>query len=255
MLLRVAFKGQLSYVMALADMNPMVQFIPEFFNRVSGGRVTMPVRFDAGCTYELAYTKAEIDAGGVDFSEIYIDAEISETQWDNYYRHHLLALPSSALPFSGISGQPGVGVALNGASTPYVVLHELGHNMGLPHGNLAETVTYAASREYANVYELMGSALMRTAEKTSFMAGFQDGIGWLGPNNKATYPTDAWAAGPGTPAWVADYQLAGVEANNGPDVLETVRIPMPMGTYDPSSTAGSTSTGSRWRRASCGAAR
>jgi hypothetical protein len=98
---------------------------------------------------------------------------------------------------------------LNGVTSTYVVVHEMGHNMGLNHANMAETPTFAASRDYANVYDIMGSAVLIASEKSCFMAGYQDGIGWLAPNNKVTYPIDAYAPGANTPAWVADYLLAG----------------------------------------------
>lgn len=107
----------------------------------------------------------------------------------------------------------------------------MGHNLGLPHAGSANTAADVGNWHYGSTFDVMGSATFSDVpiQKLSFLAGHQDTMGWMGPNNKVTYTLDAYADE--SIPWVATYNLAGIENDNGLDVLEPVRIPMAIATH------------------------
>jgi hypothetical protein len=224
LILRLVYKGLTGAYTPHSTLLDWAQAIPPFIQRVSSGRAVMPVTYNSNCFYETSITKDEADAWKKGFGELIEDSRlvaashpdpacrISEAQWWGYYKHIIMAIPSSNLPFPAIAGNPGYGVGANGGVPTEAILHEIGHNLGLPHAMTANTAVKRYATDYGNAYDIMGAPYY---ESRSFLAGYQDVIGWMGPNNKVSYPNYAYddelsskLAGASELAWTASHSLA-----------------------------------------------
>jgi hypothetical protein len=80
--------------------------------------------------------------------------------------------PAIACPWSGVT--LAATVLLNGAVTPYLIAHELGHSFGLGHANLTDCRRHGCGAlEYGDPYDTMGTGL------GDFSAWGKFTLGWL----------------------------------------------------------------------------
>ena len=80
--------------------------------------------------------------------------------------------PDAGCPWSGVT--QAATVFLNGALTPHLVAHELGHSFGLAHANLTDCKRHGCGAlEYGDPYDTMGAG----SSDFSALAKFQ--LGWL----------------------------------------------------------------------------
>jgi hypothetical protein len=87
--------------------------------------------------------------------------------------------PEQNCPWSGVT--TAATVYLNGAVTPYLVAHELGHSFGLGHANLTDCKHHGCGAlEYGDPYDTMGTGFGDFSAKAKF------GLGWL---TNVTRPT------------------------------------------------------------------
>jgi hypothetical protein len=80
--------------------------------------------------------------------------------------------PAAGCPWSGVT--QAADVFLNGAVTPHLVAHELGHSFGLAHANLTDCRRHGCGAlEYGDPYDTMGTG------NGDFSAQAKVGLGWL----------------------------------------------------------------------------
>lgn len=80
--------------------------------------------------------------------------------------------PDAGCPWSGVT--QAATSFLNGALTPRLVVHELGHSFGLGHANTTECLRHnCGAKEYGDPYDTMGSGTGDFSAKSKF------DLGWL----------------------------------------------------------------------------
>jgi hypothetical protein len=101
-------------------------------------------------------------------SEAALKAGYNATRYDRVVFIH----PDASCPWSGVT--QAATVFLNGAVTPHLVAHELGHSFGLGHANLTDCKRHGCGAlEYGDPYDTMG------AGSGDFSAQAKFGLGWL----------------------------------------------------------------------------
>lgn len=125
-------------------------------------------------------------------------------------------LPENRLcRWGGLGYMPGFTTWINVIDL-MIIIHELGHNMGLPHANMCfsnETVSVNSTckeKEYGDPTDPMGSAW--NVDRISFGAEYLTKIGWLPQSQQTT-----WS---GT---TTTYTLSPIDITNGPG-LRGIRI-------------------------------
>ena len=88
------------------------------------------------------------------------------------YERIVYVHPPAGCPWSGVT--QAADVFLNGAVTPHLVAHELGHSFGLAHANLTDCRRHGCGAlEYGDPYDTMGTGT------GDFSAQAKVGLGWL----------------------------------------------------------------------------
>jgi hypothetical protein len=83
--------------------------------------------------------------------------------------------PDAGCPWSGLT--QAATVFLNGAVTPYLVAHELGHSFGLGHANLTDCKRHGCGAlEYGDPYDTMGVGFGDFSAKAKFELGWLTGV-------------------------------------------------------------------------------
>jgi hypothetical protein len=228
LLLRVAFSDQPTVATDLPRLTNIYQNLPPFLQRVSSGRMSLPITYNSACTYVIDLTLAQVnDYNQIGLAHLMVAVQaaattlnpasqcyISTADWVAY-KHFILSLPSCNQPWLGVAGMPGNGMGLNGnAGLEFpTVAHELGHNLGLPHAGLVQHAAGVNVFEYGNPYDILGSEVHYSPDQypglPSYLAGYQDAMDWI--VHKVTYPSDAYADSAQGPAWVANYVLSPIE--------------------------------------------
>jgi hypothetical protein len=129
------------------------------------GSVTPWLRaFDgpAGCS--LPVVKAAASAAA-------LSAGYDPAKYDRVVYIH----PDAGCPWSGVT--LAATVFLNGAVTPHLVAHELGHSFGLGHANLTDCVRHGCGAlEYGDPYDTMGVGSGDFSAKAKFELGWLTGV-------------------------------------------------------------------------------
>ncbi len=160
----------------------------QFFEEESKGRMTVSgavfgwytiAATTAGCSWSSWHTLAwnAANAAGANLSS---------------YTNVMFVFPyTSACPWAGLGYVPGSYTYLNGTLSVQVMAHELGHNFGLAHSNVANCVvdetrvmiappSDCVPVTYADPFSIMGSVGLRHDHGSHLGE-----LGWLAPEEKA----------------------------------------------------------------------
>jgi hypothetical protein len=180
-----------------ADVNSTkkhVKTADAYFNEVSGGKVRLKVsrtlKWQKIKKPSSGACNASVNAVHSELAKVLRKNKIKTTTYD----HVIVRFPSNTCGSYSSAGEAELGgrvSVLVGAPDPYVLTHELGHNLGLPHGNSLSCskgkVTLAALKscsfqEYGDYSDVMGFGDL------SYLPGPQlDRVGWLKAAQKRTY--------------------------------------------------------------------
>jgi Gametolysin peptidase M11 len=166
---------------ARADVQHIVfDEVAAFYQSTSYGKVTLTGTvtpwlnaFDV----PVACNLTQVRAGGL--------TALSAAGYDpSQYDRIVLVHPEQNCPWSGVT--QAATVYLNGAVTPYLVAHELGHSFGLGHANLTDCIRHGCGAlEYGDPYDTMGVGTGDFNAKAKF------DLGWLTnvsrPGKSGTY--------------------------------------------------------------------
>ncbi|MFD2841268.1 fibronectin type III domain-containing protein [Populibacterium corticicola] len=168
-----------------------------YFNEVSGGKVRLTV------SKTLKWQKIKKPAGAGCTASVYgISKSLSGILKKNKikrssYDHMIVRLPSNSCKSKKLaSGEAELGgkvAVMAGPTDAYVLTHEIGHNLRLPHGNsllcskgkvTLTSLKKCNSREYGDYSDVMGHG------DFSYLPGPQlDRVGWLKASQKRTFNT------------------------------------------------------------------
>lgn len=105
----------------------------------------------------------------------------------NNYTHVIIAFPHvAACGWAGLGQVPGRLVWLNGAMSLGVVVHEMGHNLGLAHSHAQRCSTgpltgTCTTTEYGDDYDTMGSG-----GQAHYHASYAASLGWIPSSDRIT---------------------------------------------------------------------
>ena len=116
----------------------------------------------AGCNLPVAKAAASAAA---------VSAGYDPAKYDRVIYIH----PDAGCPWSGVT--LAATVFLNGAVTPHLVAHELGHSFGLGHANLTDCKRHGCGAlEYGDPYDTMGVGSGDFSAKAKFELGWLTGV-------------------------------------------------------------------------------
>lgn len=134
LLMRTAFKGELNYFTAVDRLSQLAADLEDFMTRLANGRMEMPVRFDRECLYEMDITHDQSDAANPtirgfvtyarDAAATHSDpaCRIDQSQMAAF-KHIMIAVPGSALPYAGLAFIGGSTGGFNGGVGSGTFIH------------------------------------------------------------------------------------------------------------------------------------
>lgn len=211
----------------------------EFFREASFGKTTIegmrdPTLGDVGGPYRVPVTDTPCNYAA--WSNAAREAAIA-AGWDVAAYDHVIHWFSqqSACPWGGLGQINGSSTWINGAVTPYVFNHEIGHNLGLMHANGYRCTDQAgaptaisdacATEEYRDPFDTMGSTSVH------FSAFNKAKLGWIPSENVTTVrASGTYTVAPATTASTRT-QLLEIEPGRGskePPLYVDFRQPAPV---------------------------
>ena len=171
-----------------ANAKGVIDVLVPWWNKMSAGRETLQVTTAPVLDGNAKFQAGTCNSGGIQTEVLQY---ITRANLTGTYDNLMVTFPdrTTGCGWGGLGQMPGTftwtKVAKNYAG---VWAHELGHNLGFPHGNLcrsAMTVTYLANcvdSEYGNTYDVMGFASSQLPN-AYFSPGFLRSADWL-PDDK-----------------------------------------------------------------------